>query len=72
MKDDTTTIAFNASNRKRWLPGLQTHVFDLLEGAEAAGTRLQHALIAAAWATCTASCAAAGCSVYPGDSRPGI
>lgn len=72
MKDDTTTIAFNASNRKRWLPGLQTYVLDLLEGAEGPrGRDFNMRWIAAAVGDLHRILRRGGLFMYPGDSRPG-
>lgn len=72
LKDDTSTIAFNASNRKRWLPGLQAYVLDLLEGADGPRRRdFNMRWIAAAVGDLHRILRRGGLFMYPGDTRPG-
>lgn len=72
LKDDTSTIAFNASNRKRWLGGLQTYVLDLLEGADGPrGRDFNMRWIAAAVGDLHRILRRGGLFMYPADNRPG-
>jgi fructose-1,6-bisphosphatase I len=72
VQENTGTIAFNASNRKRWLPGLQSYVLDLLEGAEGPRERdFNMRWIAAAVGDLHRIMRSGGLFMYPGDTRPG-
>lgn len=72
LKENTSTVAFNASNRKRWLPGLQSYVLDLLEGAEGPrGRDFNMRWIAAAVGDLHRILRRGGLFMYPGDTRPG-
>lgn len=72
VKEVTGTIAFNASNRKRWLPGLQSYVLDLLEGADGPRERdFNMRWIAAAVGDLHRIMRSGGLFMYPGDTRPG-
>lgn len=72
LKDDATTIAFNASNRKRWSPGLQAYVLDLLEGDDGPRRRdFNMRWIAAAVGDLHRILRRGGLFMYPADSRPG-
>lgn len=72
LTDDTSTIAFNASNRKRWLPGLQSYVLDLLDGAEGPrGRDFNMRWIAAAVGDLHRILRRGGLFMYPADTRPG-
>jgi fructose-1,6-bisphosphatase I len=72
LPEDTSTIAFNASNRKRWLPGLQRYVLDLLDGADGPrGREFNMRWIAAAVGDLHRILRRGGLFMYPGDTRPG-
>jgi len=72
LKPDTSTVAFNASNRRRWPPGLQRYVDDLLHGAEGPrGRDFNMRWIAAAVGDLHRILRRGGMFLYPGDSRPG-
>jgi len=72
LTDDASTIAFNASNRKRWAPGLQTYVLDLLDGEDGPRERdFNMRWIAAAVGDLHRILRRGGLFMYPGDSRPG-
>jgi len=72
LPDETSTIAFNASNRKRWVPGLQTYVLDLLDGADGPrGRDFNMRWIAAAVGDLHRILRRGGLFMYPGDTRPG-
>jgi fructose-1,6-bisphosphatase I len=72
LKDDATTIAFNASKCKGWLPGLQNYVRDLLQGAKGQrGRDFNMRWIAAAVGDLHRILRRGGVFMYPGDSRPG-
>ncbi|ETX30828.1 class 1 fructose-bisphosphatase [Roseivivax isoporae] len=72
VTDETSTVAFNASNRKRWLPGLQSYVLDLLEGADGPrGRDFNMRWIAAAVGDLHRILRRGGLFMYPADTRPG-
>lgn len=72
LKPDTSTIAFNASNRKRWLPDLQYYILDLLDGADGPrGREFNMRWIAAAVGDLHRILRQGGLFMYPGDTRPG-
>lgn len=72
LKQDTSTIAFNASNQNRWVPGLRSYVCDLLEGADGPrGRDFNMRWIAAAVGDLHRILRRGGLFMYPGDSRPG-
>jgi fructose-1,6-bisphosphatase I len=73
LKPDTSTVAFNASNRRRWSPGLQRYVDDLLHGVEGPrGRDFNMRWIAAAVGDLHRILRRGGVFLYPGDTRPGF
>lgn len=72
MKKVTSTIAFNASNRKLWAPGLQAYVLDMLEGVDGPrGRNFNMRWIAAAVGDLHRILRRGGVFMYPADTRPG-
>ncbi|KJZ18231.1 class 1 fructose-bisphosphatase [Loktanella sp. S4079] len=72
LQPQTSTIAFNASNTRRWPQGLQTYVADLLDGKEGPRTRdFNMRWIAAAVGDLHRILRRGGLFMYPADSRPG-
>lgn len=73
LKPETSTVAFNASNRRRWAPGMRRYVDDLLLGDEGPrGRDFNMRWIAAAVADLHRILRRGGLFLYPGDSRPGF
>jgi len=69
---ETATIAFNASNHRRWDAGLRRYVDDLLAGADGPrGTDFNMRWIAAAVGDLHRILRRGGVFMYPGDSRAG-
>ncbi|TFL16229.1 class 1 fructose-bisphosphatase [Jannaschia formosa] len=72
LRPDTSTVAFNASNRRRWSRGLRRYVDDLLLGAEGPrGRDFNMRWIAAAVGDLHRILRRGGVFLYPGDARPG-
>lgn len=75
IPDDTSTIAFNAfnaSNLRRWGPGLRQYVNDLLQGTDGPRRRdFNMRWIAAAVGDLHRILRRGGVFLYPADSRPG-
>ena len=72
IKPGTSTVAFNASNRRRWPEGLQRYTEDLLRGAEGPrGRDFNMRWIAAAVGDLHRILRRGGLFMYPGDTRPG-
>ncbi|WP_306258671.1 class 1 fructose-bisphosphatase [Pararhizobium sp. IMCC21322] len=72
IEDTCTSIAFNASNHRRWAPDLRRYVDDLLLGED--GPReldFNMRWIAAAVGDLHRILRRGGFFMYPGDSRPG-
>lgn len=69
---ETSTVAFNASNQKRWAKGLQRYTDDLLHGTDGPrGREFNMRWIAAAVGDLHRILRRGGLFMYPGDSRPG-
>ena len=72
LREKTSTIAFNASNRKLWSRGLQTYVLDMLDGADGPrGRDFNMRWIAAAVGDLHRILRRGGVFMYPADTRPG-
>jgi fructose-1,6-bisphosphatase I len=72
LSDDTSTIAFNASNRKLWSPGLQSYVLDILDGSDGPrGRDFNMRWIAAAVGDLHRILRRGGLFMYPADTRSG-
>ncbi|MDV4169364.1 class 1 fructose-bisphosphatase [Rhodovulum sp. FJ3] len=72
LKPQTSTIAFNASNTRRWSQGLQTYVADLLAGKDGPRARdFNMRWIAAAVGDLHRILRRGGVFMYPADPRPG-
>ncbi|PWL33424.1 class 1 fructose-bisphosphatase [Marivita sp. XM-24bin2] len=72
LKPETATVAFNASNQRRWTPGLRQYVDDLLLGVEGPrGRDFNMRWIAAAVGDLHRILRRGGLFLYPGDSRSG-
>lgn len=72
LPERTSTIAFNASNLRRWSPGLRRYAEDLLAGAEGPrGRDFNMRWIAAAVGDLHRILRRGGMFMYPGDTRPG-
>lgn len=72
LPEKTSTIAFNASNLRRWPMGLRRYVEDLLAGAEGPrGRDFNMRWIAAAVGDLHRILRRGGMFMYPGDTRPG-
>ena len=72
LREKTSTIAFNASNRKLWSPGLQAYVLDMLDGADGPrGRDFNMRWIAAAVGDLHRILRRGGVFMYPADTRPG-
>ncbi len=72
LRADTSTIAFNASNRKRWSPRLQSYVQDILDGSDGPrGRDFNMRWIAAAVGDLHRILRRGGLFMYPDDTRPG-
>ncbi|MGY3439910.1 class 1 fructose-bisphosphatase [Marinovum sp. KMM 9879] len=69
---ETSVVAFNASNIKRWEPALQYYAEDLLRGPEGArGREFNMRWIAAAVGDVHRVLRSGGMFLYPADRRPG-
>lgn len=72
LRPRTSTIAFNASNTRRWSKGLQTYVADLLAGKDGPRARdFNMRWIAAAVGDLHRILRRGGVFMYPADPRPG-
>lgn len=72
LRAETSTIAFNASNRKLWSPGLQSYILDILDGAAGPrGRDFNMRWIAAAVGDLHRILRRGGLFMYPADTRPG-
>jgi len=72
LPDDTSTIAFNASNMRRWPAGLQRYTDDLLHGAQGPrGRDFNMRWLAAAVGDLHRILRRGGVFLYPADTRPG-
>jgi fructose-1,6-bisphosphatase I len=72
VAETTATVAFNASNPRRWSAGLQRYVHDLAEGAEGPrGRDFNMRWIAAAVGDLHRILRRGGMFMYPADTRPG-
>ena len=70
--ENCSTIAFNASNQRRWSPGLRQYGDDLIEGRDGPRERdFNMRWIAAAVGDVHRILRRGGLFMYPGDSRPG-
>jgi len=72
VPENTTTIAFNASNMRLWSAGLQRYADDLLHGADGPrGCDYNMRWLAAAVADLHRILRQGGVFLYPADNRPG-
>lgn len=72
IKEETSVVAFNASNIRRWTPPLQYYAEDLLRGPEGARKReFNMRWIAAAVGDVHRVLRSGGMFLYPADRRPG-
>lgn len=72
LSEDTSTIAFNASNHKLWSRGLQSYVLDILDGSDGPrGRDFNMRWIAAAVGDLHRILRHGGLFMYPADTRPG-
>ncbi|MCC5967138.1 MAG: class 1 fructose-bisphosphatase [Natronohydrobacter sp.] len=72
LRAETSTIAFNASNRKLWAPGLQSYVLDILDGSDGPrGRDFNMRWIAAAVGDLHRILRRGGLFMYPADTRSG-
>ncbi|WP_283644557.1 class 1 fructose-bisphosphatase [Marinovum algicola] len=72
IKEETSVVAFNASNIRRWTPPLQYYAEDLLRGPEGArGREFNMRWIAAAVGDVHRVLRSGGMFLYPADRRPG-
>lgn len=72
VPETTATVAFNASNLRRWTPGLRAYVDDLMRGAEGPrGRDFNMRWIAAAVGDLHRILRRGGLFMYPADTRPG-
>jgi fructose-1,6-bisphosphatase I len=72
VKPATRTLAFNASNQRRWSAPLRSHIERLMQGAEGpCGKDYNMRWIAAAVGDLHRILRQGGLFLYPADSRPG-
>ncbi|MEM8959625.1 MAG: class 1 fructose-bisphosphatase [Pseudomonadota bacterium] len=72
ISTNTSTIAFNASNSRRWPPGLRRYIDGVIAGAEGPrGRDFNMRWIAAAVGDLHRILRKGGVFLYPADSRPG-
>ncbi|MCC1481106.1 class 1 fructose-bisphosphatase [Roseibaca sp. Y0-43] len=72
VKDTASTIAYNASNQRHWVPGLQHYVADLLAGEDGPrGRNFNMRWIAAAVGDLHRILRRGGMFMYPADARAG-
>lgn len=72
LKPEASTIAYNASNQRRWSPGLQHYIADLLAGAEGPrGRDFNMRWLAAAVGDLHRILRKGGMFLYPEDNRTG-
>jgi fructose-1,6-bisphosphatase I len=72
LRENTSTIAFNASNRKLWSAGLQSYILDILDGADGPrGRDFNMRWIAAAVGDLHRILRRGGLFMYPADTRSG-
>lgn len=72
LRAETSTIAFNASNRKFWSPGIQSYVLDILDGSDGPrGRDFNMRWIAAAVGDLHRILRRGGLFMYPADTRSG-
>jgi fructose-1,6-bisphosphatase I len=72
LRETTSTIAFNASNRKLWSPGLQSYILDILDGSDGPrGRDFNMRWIAAAVGDLHRILRRGGLFMYPADTRSG-
>lgn len=73
VKSDAKTIAFNASNLRRWPQGLQNYAHALMDGEDGAlGRNFNMCWLAAAVGELHRILLRSGMFMYPGDTRAGF